>query len=67
MREVKHPKGFRWEVFKQLVFRTYGDTCLVKGSVVAGGPGKLIRNSYHGRFDSCLEIGEHAPIAWKSR
>jgi hypothetical protein len=28
---VKHPKGHRWEIFKQLIFRTYGNNCHICG------------------------------------
>ena len=25
----QHPSGYRWKIFKQLVVRTHGDTCMV--------------------------------------
>ena len=37
-----HPSGHRWRIFKQLVTRTYGDTCMVCGHGGARQAGHVI-------------------------
>jgi hypothetical protein len=52
---VRHPAGSRWEVFKQLVFRTYGDNCWI---CTHGGARQI---------DHVESVTEHPEQAWELR
>lgn len=50
---MKHPEGHRWHIFKQLVFRTYGDSCHICG---CGGARQI---------DHLEPITENMALAWE--
>jgi hypothetical protein len=50
-----HPRGFKWETFRRLVFATYGDGCIVCDH---GGARTV---------DHLESITEHPELAWDIR
>lgn len=56
----KHPQGHRWHIFSQLVFRTYGDVCIVCQHGGARQVDHLI--SVTERPDLCWDLSNCRPI-----
>lgn len=51
----RHPEGARWNTFKQLVFRTYGDTC------------HICRHGGSKQVDHLEPVTENPERAWELR